>query len=165
MNQYKTIRFESDNGIASLLLDQPPSNRMNMELFRELDDLLPRIERSGDTKALIIYGNGRHFSSGTDLSSLLDEIEKNSPVTKVPEFLSRNYQALEILGRLPFPVIASIGGVCLGSAMELALTCHFRFCSSEAVFGLPESTFSLIPGLGGIRKAAALAGKSRTMQL
>lgn len=165
MKQYRTIRFSLDKGIARLVLDQPPSNRMSMELFGELDDLLPRIERSKTIQALVIYGNGRHFSSGTDLSSLLGEIEKNSPDTEIPEFLFRNYRTLGILGALPFPVIASIRGVCLGSAMELALSSHFRFCSSETIFGLPESTFNLMPGLGGIQKVAALAGKARTMQL
>jgi enoyl-CoA hydratase len=165
MMQYKTIRFNVENGIALLILDQPPSNRMTMEFFGELDHLMPRLERSRSIRAMVITGNGRHFSSGTDLSSLLEEIEKKSPGTEIPEFLFRNYRTLSILGRLHFPVVAAIRGVCLGSAMELALTCHFRFCTSDTVFGLPESSFNLMPGLGGIQKVAALAGKARTMQL
>ncbi|MEI6456533.1 MAG: enoyl-CoA hydratase/isomerase family protein [bacterium] len=162
---YKTIGFHVSDGIARLILNQPPSNKMTMEFFRELDHLLPRLQRSAGIRAMVIYGNGRHFSSGTDLPILLDQIEMKMPVDGIPGFLLKNYLTLGILDRLPFPVVAAVRGVCLGSAMELVLACHFRFCSKDALFGLPESTFNLIPGLGGILKVASLAGKARAIQL
>ena len=63
------------------------------------------------------------------------------------------------------PVVAAIRGVCIGSAFEFALLCHFRICSEDAVFGLPESTFNLLPGLGGIRRITRLAGKATALEL
>ena len=63
------------------------------------------------------------------------------------------------------PVIAAIKGVCIGSALELALHCHFRLCSENTILGLPESTFGLMPGVGGIPKLMDLAGKAKTIEL
>jgi enoyl-CoA hydratase/carnithine racemase len=162
---YKTIGFHVSDGIARLIQNKPPSNKITMEFFVELDHLLSRLQRSSRIRAMVIHGNGRHFSSGTDLPLLLDEIEIKMQGEGIPGFLLKNYFTLGILDMLPFPVVAAVSGVCLGSAMELALACHFRFCSNDALFGLPESTFNLMPGLGGIQKVASLAGKARAIQL
>ncbi len=63
------------------------------------------------------------------------------------------------------PVVAAIRGVCLGSALELALFCHLRICAPGSVLGLPESTFGLIPGCGGVQKMIAIAGRARALEL
>ena len=76
-----------------------------------------------------------------------------------------NYSSFTTLERMDIPVIASIRGVCLGSAFELALFSHFRFCADDAVLGLPETTFNLMPGIGGIQRVSTLAGKSKALEL
>lgn len=168
---YKTIKFKLSDTIGHLVLDQPPSNKMTFAFFAELNHLIQNIEESKDIKGLVISGNGRHFSSGTDLAAILDVVDKRTikdasgrPVI-IPDFLLKNYFSMRILEQLSFPVIAAIRGACLGSAMELTLFSHFRFCSEDAVFGLPESTFNLIPGLGGISNIYHLSGKARAMEL
>lgn len=156
--------------IGHLVLNQPPSNKMTLDFFAEFNHLVQRIEKSEEIQGLIISGYGRHFSSGTDLPAILDVVEQKTilgvsgqPVT-IPDFLLKNYLSLRTLELLPFPVVSAIRGACLGSAMELTLFSHFRFCSEDAVFGLPESTFNLIPGLGGISKVAYLSGKAKAME-
>jgi len=144
---------------------------MTLAFFDELNHLVQSVGETEGIKGMVISGNGRHFSSGTDLQGILNEIEQkaisddsNRPV-HVPDFLLKNYSSLRIIEQLSIPVVAAIRGACLGSAMELALFSHFRFCSEDAVFGLPESTFNLIPGLGGILKVSHLSGKAKTMEL
>ena len=169
--EYHTIKFTITDTMGHLVLDQPPSNKMTLDFFNELYHLVRCLRKEKEIKGLVISGNGRHFSSGTDLQAILDAIEKKTifndsgrPV-HFPGFLAKNYSSLQIMEQLPFPVVAAIQGVCLGSAMELALFSHFRFCSEDAVFGLPESTFNLIPGLGGIIKVSHLSGKARAMEM
>ena len=76
-----------------------------------------------------------------------------------------NLKSFMYFDRLAVPVAAAIRGVCLGSALELALFCRVRVCGAGSVLGLPETTFGLIPGCGGIQKMNALAGKRRTLEL
>jgi len=169
--QYKTITFDLDEGVGILHLNRPPSNVMTMDFFREFYEVITEIHLSLETKALVISGKGRHYSSGTDLQDLKKEILRQDTTraryakTETPEFINLNYQVFNRLEHSPIPVISSITGICLGSAFELALSSHFRFCSPEAVFGLPETTFNLIPGLGGIPKMKALTGMARTIEL
>jgi enoyl-CoA hydratase/carnithine racemase len=143
---------------------------MTLEFFREFRHAVDFIGQSGEFNALVISGTGRHFSSGAELPSLLEEIRTGSHITnghvdEVPAMLTENYLAFLRLEQFDIPVITAIRGVCLGSALELALFSHFRFCGEDAVFGLPEASFNLVPGLGGIKKMSDLIGRSRTLEL
>jgi enoyl-CoA hydratase len=169
-NDRSTIQFRVNEGVAHLILNQPPSNKMTLAFFSEFNRIIDQIQDNPAIKALVISGNGRHFSSGADLPALLAEIQKQSEVDTVgklsfiPDFMRANYQSILKLEAMNIPVISAIRGVCLGSALELALFCHFRFCGEDTVFGLPETSFNLIPGLGGIRKMTSLAGKANALE-
>lgn len=144
-------------GTGLLTLNQPPSNTMTMAFFREMKAILEWIPANHGLKAIVISGHGRHYSSGADISELLGHVN--------PQTMLENYQALMMLEQLKIPVISAIRGVCLGSAFELALCSHFRICAPDAVLGLPESTFNLMPGIGGIQRMAALTGRAKAIEL
>ena len=144
--------------IGHLMLNQPPSNRMTVQFFHEMTALMDVIIHLQELKGIVIYGSGRHYSSGADLDELLQEIDN-----KDEEFLRTNYKALSYFEDLSVPVISAIRGVCLGSALELALFSHFRFCGEDAIFALPETTFNLIPGIGGIQRFAKHAGNAKAL--
>lgn len=119
---------------------------------------------------IVIYGSGRHFSSGADLDDLLVAIGGDSSGSSDEDrrdfsLLKDNLKSFMFFEKLPVPVIAAIRGVCLGSALELALFCHGRVCGTGSVMGLPETTFGLIPGCGGIQKMRGVAGKRRALEL
>jgi enoyl-CoA hydratase len=167
---FGTIRLILDDDTGWLELNSPPSNKMTMEFFREFAAALDFISNHKEFRALVIYGHGRHYSSGTDLPTLLEEINKNAGtdingnLTEVPEFLSNNYRSLLLLESFRIPVISAIRGVCLGSALELALFSHFRLCGEDSVIGLPEASFNLVPGLGGIYKLCCIAGEVTALE-
>lgn len=131
---------------------------------RLTDDVIPGSGATG----IVIYGSGRHFSSGADLDDLISAIkERENPAGAGDQssILTDNLRAFAFFENLGIPVVAAIRGVCLGSALELTLFCHGRICGKSSVLGLPESTFGLIPGCGGIQKMASMAGRSRAMEL
>lgn len=114
-------------------------------------------------RGIVVYGAGRHFSSGADLDDLTAALTDCHG--EGPSLLRDNLAAFSFFERCPVPVVAAIRGVCLGSALELALFCHARVCGEGSVLALPESTFGLMPGCGGISKMLSLAGRARTMEL
>jgi len=168
--EYSTIRLLLDEGIGLLELNAPPSNAMNMEFFKEFASVLELVRCRQEFRALIISGHGRHYSSGADVPVLLKEVFEKAETDDygrlkvVPDFLSNNYVSFLMLESFSIPVISAIRGVCLGSALELALFSHFRLCGEEAVFGLPEASFNLVPGLGGIYKLCCISGQALALE-
>ncbi len=131
---------------------------------RLTDEVIPRSVATG----IVIYGSGRHFSSGADLDDLISAIkepEESADAGDRSYILNDNLRSFAFFENLDIPVVAAIRGVCLGSALELTLFCHARICGNGSVLGLPESTFGLIPGCGGIQKMASMVGRSRAMEL
>jgi len=163
------ISWSVEQDIGFLVLDNPPGNDMTALFFEELKALTGEIVQS-NIKALIITGHGRHFSSGADLESLISTIRDESTgngksIQHAKALLLSNVRSFEFFNSLNIPVIAAIQGVCLGSALELAMHCHFRLCANDALMGLPETGFGLIPGVGGIQKMVHLAGRTKAIEL
>ncbi len=168
-DDYRTICWQVDGTTGFLVLNQPPGNIMNLTFFDEFEDWLDQVEKA-TPELIIISGASRHFSSGTDLDQLLSEVERSTLEEgtagncRIPAFISRNSKIFKRLSNLKIPVIAAISGVCIGSAFELALHCHFRISSKEGLFGLPETTFGLIPGLGGIAAMQRILKRAKAME-
>ena len=165
---FKTLNWNLAEGIGFLELRQPPSNRMDRIFFDELHELTTRVIPSEMPAALIIYGSGRHFSSGADIDDLLRGVVDSPEMSEnkgAPDFLVHNNKSFLFFYELKIPVIAAIQGVCLGSALELALFCHFRICSDNALLALPELSFNLMPGCGGTQTLPSICGHNTALQL
>ena len=158
---YKTIKYEVQDDIGYLTLNATPSNPMTSLFFEEMNDFVMNVE-TDLLSAIIIQGKGRHFSSGADLDNLLGKIGEDG---SVDGFFLKNSESFEFFNNLNIPVIAIVRGVCIGSAFELALSCHFRFCTENAFMGLPESSFNLIPGCGGTLKLTSQIDKAKAINL
>lgn len=158
------VKYEEREGLAYISFADPPQNLMDTLFFDELRLIIGEIKnRKDQLSAIIVKGGERHFSAGADLDNLLKMIsaEKQEAWKKLLD----NYDSFRFFEELHIPVIATIKGVCIGSAFELAMHCHFRLCADNAVLGLPESSFGLIPGAGGIQQMMEMAGKAKTIDL
>jgi enoyl-CoA hydratase/carnithine racemase len=165
---FKTITWKIEKEIGHLVLNQPPANTMTRIFFDELGRITQKVIVQSAIKAIIIYGNGRHFSSGADPDELTRQIMNNLPAgyPKIqPSFLEENTQSFLFFERLQIPSFAAIRGACLGSALELALFCKYRICAEGAVLGLPETSFGLMPGCGGTVKLTEIAGQAKAMEI
>ncbi|MEJ2544818.1 MAG: enoyl-CoA hydratase/isomerase family protein [Calditrichaceae bacterium] len=156
----QSLKFYQNDQIGFLLLTRPPKNEMDSLFFAELSNFLKNILPDLTLNGLIVHGEGRHFSSGANVTELADFAQK-----KEFSYFENNINYLESLSLCKFPVIAVINGLCLGSAFELALACHYRIASHHALFGLPEISFNLMPGCGGTYFLPKLIGKSNAIDL
>lgn len=166
---FKVLSWHIKDDIGFLQLNNPPSNQMGSQFFEEFYWWRTEIVEKAHIKALIIYGNGRHFSSGAVIDDLLGIISRShehcGDIKKVSEFLNINSQVFYSLKELNFPVIAAVNGVCLGSAFELALCADYIICGEKAVLGLPETTFDLMPGCTGTLTLTKLTSKANAIEI
>ncbi|MCX6244191.1 MAG: enoyl-CoA hydratase/isomerase family protein [Bacteroidetes bacterium] len=145
MTEDKYTERVNKEGIGILTLKNPPQNYLMEPEFisrQVLDEWI----RADELKGLVIAGAGRHFSGGARLEDIFSMAEAEAPMEVEME---KGKNLLSCIRELNIPVIAAINGVCFGGGLEIALACHIRFCTENALFAFPESNHGLMPGLGG----------------
>ncbi len=155
----KYLETTREGRILILTLNNPPHNYLPSAFFRELH-LCRDLLAAPEVKAVVVTGKGNVFSKGADLS----EIRTNAQAIDRETILYGN-DIFSFLSRLTKPVIAAINGPCLGGGLELALSCHLRFCSEKARLGLPEVSAGIIPGLGGIQRLCRVVGEAKALEM
>ena len=145
MKELTWVHWDIEDSTGILTLANPPENYLLKPEFVALDRLRVFVEEN-QLKSLIIKGTGRHFSGGAKLEELFVMCGSEESM----EFqLGKGKDLLDYIENLDIPVVAAISGICFGGGLEIALACHIRFCSENALFAFPETNHGLIPGLGG----------------
>lgn len=160
---FKTLDWHINEEIGFIELNQPPSNSMTRLFFHEIRELADILLNKETVKGIIISGNGRHFSSGADINDLLDFDPADHMVAE--DFYIANSQTFKRFYTAKIPVVAAIKGVCIGSAMELAMACHFRLATENVLMGFPEAGFNLMPGCGGSVYLSELMDTKNVMEM
>lgn len=162
------VRTERRDHLFEIILNRPEKrNAINLALFEQFEAAVALANRTPDIRAVLIRGEGKAFSAGVDVSSLLMLAEKyGSHWLQRMRGITDDFQrVLTRLERLELPTIALIHGHCLGLAMELALACDIRIATEGAKLGLPESRLGIIPDVGGTTRLTRLVGPARAKEL
>lgn len=150
-------------GAVTVLSVHRPSvlNALNRATLAEIEIAARAFIDDPSAGALIVTGSGeKSFISGADINELAVLDPRGA------EEISRfGQRVLDTLERSPKPVIAAINGYAFGGGCELALACHMRLASENAVFGLPEVSLGIIPGCGGTQRLPRLIGAGRALEL
>ncbi|MDY6851126.1 MAG: enoyl-CoA hydratase-related protein [Thermodesulfobacteriota bacterium] len=156
----KTVRYEIDNEIALLTLDNPPVNAFTQEMIDDISVVFKEL-KTKKLRVLIVTGAGRAFQAGADINMFLDmkTEEDGYNVAKMSQEMINNVADMDC------PVIAAVNGLALGGGTEFSLACDIRIASSAAVFGLTEVVYGVLPGGGGTQRMPRLIGPGRAKML
>jgi len=151
-----------DDKIATVVINRPDAmNAFNSEVVAELQECFDDIHDNEAIRAVILTGAGKtSFVAGADIKEMTD---LNS--VEARDFARRGQTLTNTIQYLGKPVIAAVNGYALGGGCELALACHMRFASSNAIFGQPEVGLGIIPGWGGTQRLARLVGPAKATEL
>ena len=153
---FETIRYEKQGHIATVTLNRPPANSVNLAMLCELEKALDDAGQDREVRVLIITGAGeKGFSAGFDVGDVA-----NAHITgpKGQELWTR-------IDRFPKPVIAAINGYAFGGGCELAMASTFRVMQEGAKIGLTELNLGIIPGWGGTQRMPRILGKAKALEL
>ena len=140
-------------------LDRPPLNLFEPTLIRAVRESFDALAADRSTRLVVVVGAGRAFTAGMDVRVLRD-----LDVGRARELITTLHDAIAVVHRAPFPVIAAVNGPCLGAGFELALACDLRVAAASASFGLPEVRV----GVPSVIQAALLppmVGPSRAAEM
>ena len=164
MNENSGMMLEEQDGILVLTMSMTGNNLMTADFFREYEAVMADVEEKSMTnkyKGLIIKGAGRHFSVGADVGALAERSANESYDDNtgiLPEGHLRQKHFFTFLRELPFPVVSVVTGFCIGSGSEIAVNSHYRIIEKGARVGQPESTFGILPALGGVARTIEICG-------
>ncbi|MCS6905757.1 MAG: enoyl-CoA hydratase-related protein [Bacteroidia bacterium] len=158
---YTTLLLEKKENIAILTINRPEVlNALNRQVLEDLASALEALSIDDEANAVIVTGKGeKAFAAGADIAEL-------TQLTSIRAYdFSRKGQLLfEQIENYPKIILAAINGYALGGGCELAMACHLRVASENAVFGQPEVKLGLIAGYGGTQRLPRLIGKTKATE-
>lgn len=155
------VTYEQDGFIGVITINRPQAlNALNSQVLNDLEEVFNSVDLD-TTRALVLTGAGeKSFVAGADIGEM-------STLTKAEgeAFGKKGNDIFRMIETFPIPVIAAVNGFALGGGCEIAMSCDFRFCSDNAIFGQPEVGLGITPGFGGTQRLARIVGVGIAKQL
>jgi len=151
--KWEHFGFSVADGVGTMTLDRPGKlNALTFEAYADLRDLLAELPHRGDTRVLVIRGNGRAFCSGGDVNEIIGATLAMSP-DELLAFTRMSGEVIREMRDCPVPVIAAVHGMAAGAGAVIALAADFRVCTPAARFAF---LFTKVGLSGGDMGAAYL---------
>lgn len=156
-------RITHDRGVMTITLDRPDKgNALRSADCADIRRHVEAVDGAGETRAILIRGNGRHFCGGADLVAA-----NAADIKPVTGHLTRSLQVgphglIGALWQCPVPTVSAVQGKAIGLGLHLAIVCDFTIAAAGATFVAPfcKRGFSvdsggsfLLPRLIGLRRA------------
>ncbi|GMR21760.1 MAG: fatty acid oxidation complex subunit alpha FadJ [Acidobacteriota bacterium] len=159
------IRLDFEDDIAWITFDSPGEkvNTLSRAVMERLETILSELEARPEVGGgIITSAKDGMFLAGADVAEFQTITDGEIAASAV-----RAGQAImDRVEALPFPVVAAIGGVCLGGGTEIALACDARVGSDHPRFqiGLPEVNLGILPAWGGTTRLPRLIGLQKALE-
>ncbi|WMX47569.1 enoyl-CoA hydratase family protein [Streptomyces roseicoloratus] len=123
-----------DKGVALVTVDFPPVNALPAHGWYALADALRAAGRDPEVRCVVLAAEGRGFNAGVDIKELQRDPGHDALVAV-------NHGCAEAFAAVydcAVPVVAAVGGFCLGGGIGLVGNADAIVAADDAVFGLPE---------------------------
>ena len=144
--EYKTVLVEKEDGITWVILNRPEKrNAMSPQLHFDMYDAVTEAEGDPETQVMVITGAGNSWCAGQDLKEYFREGDKNPQLRRQASWCSQEWRWRKLF-TFPKPTIAMVNGFCFGGAFTPLVACDFAIASDDALFGLSEVNWGILPG-------------------
>lgn len=156
------VRYENPApGVARIVLARPEKyNAINPRMIFEVNEAFDQALRDDHVKVIILAADGKHFSSGHDLSETVAmyqaDMQERSPRVSTwsgfnePEthgwYASEKEGYLESARRwrnISKPTLCAVQGKCIAGALIFAWVCDIIIASDDAMFSDPVVNFGV----------------------
>jgi enoyl-CoA hydratase len=128
------ISTQIHDGIAEIVMDNPPVNALTVAGWFELADALALAGEDDAVRVVILAAEGRGFNAGVDIK----EMQQTEGFTALVGANHGCFAAFAAVYDCEVPVIAAVHGYCLGGGVGLVGNSDIVIASDDATFGLPE---------------------------
>jgi enoyl-CoA hydratase/carnithine racemase len=154
-----SLRAERQDALALLRLARSDKrNAIDDTMVRGIETFFAGLP--DDIKAVVLSGEGEHFSAGLDLGELTRRDIAESVAHS--RMWHRAFEQVEF-GRVP--VVSVLHGAVVGGGLELAAATHVRIAERSAYYALPEGSRGIYVGGGASVRLPRLIGVSRMAEM
>ena len=143
-----TIQFHPGPRVASIVLNRPPMNVINLQMLEELHAAWGEVE---DLKAQVVIFSGAGdsaFSAGVDIADHMPD--------RIEPVLRRFHELILRIRRSDCITVAAIHGHTLGGGAELAMMCDFIIAADDTLIGQPEISVGCYPPVAAAHLPSAI---------
>lgn len=144
-----------EDKIARLTLSRPEAfNAMNREFWSELPKLVRDIDDGAKARVIVIDSQGKHFTSGMDISVFTDgglaapEGDRAALAESFRQFVLSLQGTFSCLDDARMPVIAAVQGGCIGAGVDMVSACDIRYATEDAFFQIQEINIGMTADVG-----------------
>jgi enoyl-CoA hydratase len=123
-----------DDGIALVVMDNPPVNALTVAGWFELAETVTRLGEDESVRVLVLAADGRGFNAGVDIKEM-------QATEGFHALVGANHGCHAAFGAVydcKVPVVAAVNGFCLGGGIGLVGNADVIVADDDATFGLPE---------------------------
>ncbi len=156
---YEHITVEESDGIATVTMCRAHRrNSLSEDHLRELSDAFQRIAES-DVRGVVLAAEGPVFSSGHDFNDM-----HGRDLEEMKRLLGVCGDFMQLLQRMPQPVIAQVEGLATAAGCQLVASCDLAVAGESARFQMPGGGggwFCHTPGVALVRAV----GRKRAVEM
>jgi enoyl-CoA hydratase/carnithine racemase len=163
---WRHFRLERSDSVVTLTFNRPDKlNALTFDTYADLRDLLSELPHRGDSRVLVLRGEGRGFCSGGDVDEIIGATLAMRP-DELLAFTRMTGDVVKAMRECPVPIVAAVHGTAAGAGSVIALAADFRVMARTARFaflftkvglaGADMGAAYLLPRLVGLGRASAL---------
>jgi 2-(1,2-epoxy-1,2-dihydrophenyl)acetyl-CoA isomerase len=166
MSDFQKIRFERDNDVAIITMDDPTTlNACGVDMAEELTKAFQEAART--SRAVVLTGSGRGFCSGANLSNpTMAAGGSEARTSDLGASLESTYNPLVSQIRdLPIPLVTAVNGAAAGIGCSYALLGDMILAADTAYFLQAFRRIGLVPDGGSTYLLSRAIGRARAMEM
>lgn len=150
----RNVLVEFEDRIAWVYMNRPEKrNAMNPKMNAEMRATVETLATDDRCGVFVLSGKGNAFAAGMDLEEYFRQVDDKPDTTLLNVRRITEEWQWRWLRDYPKPTIAMVNGWCFGGAFCPLVACDLAFAAEEAVFGLSEVNWGIVPA-GNAPKAA-----------
>lgn len=145
-SRLENVKVLIEDGIAWVSLNRPDKrNAMSPAMHFEMVDVLKELAEEPAVRVLVLTGEGDSWCAGQDIKLFFRDLD-DKPRERHRARLANHEWRWTLLSSFPKPTIAMVNGYCFGGAFVQLFACDFAIAADEALFGLSEVNWGILPG-------------------
>lgn len=156
------VLTELIEGVAWITINRPMKhNSFDGPTITAIGDAFKRVGRNSEIGVVVLTGAGeKSFSAGGDLGELAD-----FSLAGARELFDETQNTLQIMRRIPQPVVAMVNGYAMGGGNELVICADLAIAAEHAQFGQTGPKVGSSPLFGATNLFSLTVGEKKAREV